>query len=394
MGRIILKPGESRTPLKIEGLHYETGKPVSIFVIGGTIVEIKEIKALPKGDENVYVAPGFIDNQVNGYANVDFSGDDLTIQGIIDATNAIMKDGVTSFMPTLVTNSHEKLAGNFRILREACERDASVNAAIPGFHLEGPYISPEEGFRGCHQPEFIRKPLWEEFTIYQEAAGGRIIQVTVAPEIEGAQEFIRKCSSVGIVVAIGHSNANAEQVRIAVENGVKLSTHIGNGCANMIHRHNNPLWPQLANDNLTATIIADGNHLLPEEVKVFVKAKGIDRIILTSDVIYLAGMAPGNYRFAGMEVILKENGMLLNASQNCLAGASFPLKKGVENILEFAGVELYEAVKMASGNVARVYNLRDRGSLEAGKRADLVMIEKNGNKLNIRNTFKGGVPVA
>jgi N-acetylglucosamine-6-phosphate deacetylase len=251
-----------------------------------------------------------------------------------------------------------------------------------------------EGFRGCHQLEHIRKPSWEEFQFYQEAAGGRIIQVTVAPEVEGAQKFIKKCASSGIVVAIGHSNADSEQVRMAVENGAVLSTHLGNGCANMIHRHNNPLWPQLANDRLTATIIADGNHLLPEEVKVFVRAKGIDRIILTSDVIYLAGMAPGNYRFAGMEVTLKENGMLLNVSQNCLAGASFPLKKGVENVIEFAGVDLYEAVRMATENVARVYGLKDRGSLEAGKRADFVLIEKEGNKLKIRNTYKGGVPVA
>jgi N-acetylglucosamine-6-phosphate deacetylase len=162
----------------------------------------------------------------------------------------------------------------------------------------------------------------------------------------------------------------------------------------MIHRHNNPLWPQLANDKLTATIIADGNHLLPEEVKVFHRTKGTDNIILTSDVTYMAGMAPGKYIFAGMEVILKENGMLINASQNCLAGASFPLKKGVENILEFAGTDLKDAVKMASENAARIYDLKDRGSLEPGKRADIVLIEKEGRKIRIRETYKGGIPVS
>jgi N-acetylglucosamine-6-phosphate deacetylase len=393
MGRITIKPGENIVPSRIEGLHCITEKPVSIFVVGGVIVEIKEIKSLPKGYENLYVAPGLIDNQINGYANVDFSGDNLTVEGIISATREIVHDGVTSFLPTLVTNSHVNLIRNFRILAEACSRDATVNACIPGFHLEGPYISPEEGFRGCHQAEHIRKPDWQEFLQYQEAAGGKIIQVTVAPEAEGAMEFIKKCTDKGIVVAIGHSNANSEQIKMAVDNGARLSTHLGNGCANMIHRHNNPLWPQLANDKLTATIIADGNHLLPEELKVFYRAKGADNIILTSDVTYMAGLPPGRYTFAGMEVILKENGMLLNAEQNCLAGASFPLKKGVENMLEFEIANLGDAIRMASENPARIYRLADRGVLEAGKRADIVLIEKEGKKIRIRETFKGGVPV-
>lgn len=393
MGKITIKQNENIFPSRIEGHHYITGKPVSIFVIGGIILEIKETRSVPKGFENVFLAPGFIDNQINGYANVDFSGDNLNIEGIIRATREILRDGVTSYMPTLVTNSHENLLRNFSILAEACRTDSTLNASIPGFHLEGPYISPVDGFRGCHQAEHIRKPAWNEFLEYQKAAGGKIIQVTVAPEVEGALDFIKRCTSEGIVIAIGHSNADSDQIRQAVENGATLSTHLGNGCANMIHRHNNPLWPQLANDKLTATIIADGNHLLPEEVKVFHRTKGTDNIILTSDVTYMAGMAPGKYIFAGMEVILKENGMLINASQDCLAGASFPLKKGVENIIEFAGTDLKDAVKMASENVARVYHLKDRGLLEPGKRADIVLIEKEGKKIRIRDTYKGGIPV-
>lgn len=377
-------------PFSIEGIHYETGNLVRIEIIDGRIENIIEISGLKDEKSIFFIAPGLIDNQINGYANVDFSGNKLSVEDVIVATKAIWRDGVTSFLPTLITNSHENLIKNFRILNDALKKDKQLYESIPGFHLEGPYISPEEGYRGCHPIQHIRKPSWEEFTIYQKAAGGRIIQITIAPELEGAMEFIRLCSHNGIVIAMGHTNASAEQIRHAVENGVSLSTHLGNGCANLIHRHNNPIWPQLANDQLTPSIIADGLHLFPEEIRVFYKVKGPDNLILTSDVIYLAGMAPGKYIFLESEVILTEEGMLLNSENNCLAGASFPLKKGVENMMNITGCSLTKAINMASGNVARIYNLENRGILAPGKRADLILFERKDNQLQIRKTYLNG----
>jgi N-acetylglucosamine-6-phosphate deacetylase len=279
------------------------------------------------------------------------------------------------------------------VLCKALSEDDLLNDSIPGFHLEGPYISIEEGYRGCHPVEFIRKPSWDEFSELQKASGGRIIQVTIAPETEGAMEFIKKCTSAGIITAIGHTNASASQISEAVKNGSILSTHLGNGCANLIHRHKNPIWPQLANDRLTPTIIADGHHLTPEEVRVFYKVKGPDNIILTSDVVYLAGMAPGKYRFMGSDVMLNDEGMLLNIESDCLAGASFPLKKGVENVMHFTGCSLTRAINMASRNVARIYGLTGRGSLAKGTRADLILFERDGNKLIIRKTILNGIIV-
>lgn len=386
-----LRAGDAVLPFKVEGINYKTGKPVSIQIVAGIIAEIKEIARLSDDRKNIYVSPGLIDNQINGFANVDFSGENLTVDGIIRATKALLKEGVTTWMPTLVTNSYENLLKNFSILNEACKQDSLAESCIAGFHLEGPFISPEDGFRGCHPVQHIRKPSWDEFTDYQKSAGGRIIQVTVAPEVEGAMDFIKRCTGEGIVIAIGHSNANASQINKAVELGARLSTHLGNGCANMIHRHYNPIWAQLANEKLTPSIIADGNHLLPEEIQVFLKIKGVDNLILTSDVIYLAGMAPGRYTFSGMEVILKEDGMLLNASQNVLAGASFPIKRGVGNIMKFTGVMLYSAVKMATENVAQIYKLGDRGTLGIGKQADIITFSLDDNNLEIRETYKGGI---
>jgi N-acetylglucosamine-6-phosphate deacetylase len=374
----------------ITGLHYATGKPVTIRIVDGRIVDLTEDETLSGDDQKLIVAPGLIDNQINGYANVDFSGTALTASGIVDAAKAIWRSGVTTFLPTLITGSHENLVRNFGVLNEALILDSRLAGSVPGYHLEGPYISPDDGYRGCHPVQHVRKPLWDEFIEYQRAAGGKIIQVTLAPELEGAMDFIRLCRLNGIVVAMGHTNSTTAEINEAVDAGVSLSTHLGNGCANFIHRHFNPIWPQLANEKLTATIIADGFHLLPEELKVFRKVKGPDKLILTSDVIYLAGMAPGKYTFLESEVVLTVEGMLKNTVMNCLAGASFPLKTGVGNMMKFTECSLEEAVNMASKNVAEVYGMNDRGTLSSGKRADIILFEIEGDKICIRKTYLGG----
>jgi N-acetylglucosamine-6-phosphate deacetylase len=374
----------------VEGIHYETGNKVRIDILDGAIESIFDIPGSKDEKSNLFVVPGLIDNQINGYAGVDFSGSNLSADDVIEATKSIWKEGVTTFLPTLLTNSHENLIKNFKILKKAIGKDEMLRESVAGFHLEGPYISPEEGYRGCHPVQHIRKPSIKEFQEYQKAAGGRIIQITLAPEIEGVIEFIRLCTHDGIVVALGHTNASAGQINQAVENGARLSTHLGNGCANFIHRHKNPIWPQLANDRLTTSVIADGQHLSPEEIRVFYKVKGPENIILTSDVIYLAGMGPGRYTFLESEVILTEDGMLLNPELNCLAGASFPLKKGVENMMNFTGCSLTNAINMASGNVARIYGLNDRGKLVPGKRADIILCEKERNELKVIKTFLKG----
>ncbi len=384
---------EMKEFFKIEAVHYITGKPVRLEIIDGIITKIEDIDSLKGCDEALVIAPGLIDNQINGYTNVDFSGDNLTAEDFVKAAESIWRGGVTTFVPTLITSSNDLLIKNLKTLNNACGQNDLVSKSVPGFHLEGPYISTEEGYRGCHPVQYIHKPSWEEFMIFQEAAGGKIIQVTIAPELEGAAEFIKKCTREGVITGIGHTAASSEQITEAVDNGARLSTHLGNGCANMIHRHKNPLWAQLADDRLTASVIADGLHLLPEEMQVFYKVKGPDKIILTSDVIYLAGMAPGKYSFLGSEVILNDEGMLLNTEQNCLAGASFPLKNGVENMVTLSGCSLWQAINMASSNVARILNLEERGNLYLGKRADLMLFKKEGQSLQIKNIWLNGTLV-
>ena len=377
--------------LEIEAIHYETGKSVKIEIRDKLIYKILQISD-PLENQNLFVAPGLIDNQINGYKGIDFSDITLTADKMRKAVETIRADGVTTFIPTVITNSHENLLINFRNLAETM-KDDEVRDSVAGFHLEGPYISPEEGYYGCHPSAFIRKPSWDEFARYQEAAGGNIIQVTISPEIEGCIGFIEKCTNNNVMVSIGHTNASAEQIKKAVDHGARLSTHLGNGCANLIDRHRNPLWPQLANDLLIPSIIADGHHLLPEEVQVFYRVKGPHNMILTSDVTHLGGMTPGKYTFLGSEVVLTDEGLIKNPALNCLAGASMPLRTGVGNIMKFTGCSLGEAINMASGNVARIYNLSDRGSLSVSMRADLILFEIDGFNIKIKQAWKNGEKV-
>ena len=373
----------------LEALHYETVQPVRIDIEEGLITGITFLSQEAATSGLAYVAPGLIDNQVNGYAGVDFSGENLSTEEVARATRALWDTGVTTYLPTLVTNAPQNLIENFRILAAASLHE-EVRLSIPGFHLEGPWLSKLDGFRGCHQEDQLANPNISQLISFQNAAGGRIVQVTLAPELPGAMDMISYCRENGILTAIGHSNASGDEINRACQFGTRLSTHLGNGCANLIHRHKNPIWPQLAAEQLIPTLIADGHHLSPEELKVFLLVKGKERIILTSDITYLAGMPAGKYHFAGAEVILTEDGRLRSADQDCLAGASLPLLKGVENMMRFTGCSLGSAINMASSNVANVFGWNDRGALVPGRRADLLLLNFHGNHLSVKTTFLAG----
>ena len=377
---------------KIEGIYYLNNKPVSIEIKDGKIAGIQQIEKLSDTSHVAYIAPGLIDNQVNGFAGVSFcfAGGLLSKEGILKATSELWKIGVTSYLPTLTTNSEEVLSQNFTLLAET-KNDKAILGSIVGYHLEGPYISSEDGYRGAHPLKYVRKPDWKEFMALYEASGRNILTVTIAPELDGAMEFIRKCTKLGIVVAIGHHNATKPVIDQAVMNGAKIATHLGNGCANMINRHVNPLWPQLANNQLMASIICDGFHLRDEEISVFYKVKGSEMTIITSDVTSYAGLPPGEYKNEEGETIeLTKEGMLRYPAQNVLYGSASPISKGVARIIKVTGCQVSEAIMMASTNPAKLYGLTDRGSIEPGKRADIILFTIGESDLKIVKTYVSG----
>lgn len=376
----------------VEGLWYLDNKPVSIAIKEGKIVSIQHLQRLTDENNQVFIAPGLIDNQVNGFDGISFcfAGGQLTREGILKATQELWTYGVTTYLPTLTTNSYDILKRNFALLA-ASKNDKLIHGSIAGYHLEGPYISAEDGYRGAHPLKYVRKPDWKEFMELYEASGRNILTITLAPELEGAMDFIRKCTAMGITVAIGHHNGSKEIVDEAVLNGAKIATHLGNGCANMINRHNNPLWPQLANNQLKASIICDGFHLKDEEVAVFYKVKGVEKTIITSDVTSYASLPPGEYKNDQGEIIeLTKEGMLRYPAQNVLYGSASPISRGVARIMKITGCSLGAAIQMASTNPANLYGLNDRGSLEPGKRADLILFEIGESELKIKKTYVAG----
>jgi N-acetylglucosamine-6-phosphate deacetylase len=363
------------------------GMPVLIKISNGKISEIIR-QDLTDLKRDLFVAPGLIDIQINGYMGVDFSGPDLTLDGIREATKALWKEGITMYLPTVITSAHSRLIKNFTILAQALN-DPEIGNSIPGFHLEGPYISPVQGFRGAHLEKYIRPPDWEEFSEYKKASNNGITLVTVAPEMGGALQFISQCVEQGIVVSLGHHNAGSEVIDQAVNAGASLATHLGNGCANMINRHYNPIWPQLAEDRLAISIIADGYHLTREEIRSFYKIKGSDHTILISDALDLAGLPPGEYIRGERKVLLTPHVVKFPA-ENVLAGAASPVSHCLGNMMRFTQCSLGDAIKMASTNPAKLMKLDDIGELRQGKRADLILFTIEEGKVVIYKTIIAG----
>jgi N-acetylglucosamine-6-phosphate deacetylase len=330
----------------------------TLHIEGGNISRIEPIanrSGLERADPNLYLAPGFFDPQVNGFAGVDFNGKDLTPDDVHRAAQAVSATGVTTFFPTLITASFDRLTHQLKILKEAIENDPLVSKMCRGIHLEGPYISSVEGPRGVHPVQFIRPPQWEEFERLQEACGGRIKLITLAPEKEGSLHFIEKAVSNRVVVGIGHTEASEEILDAACEAGAKLSTHLGNGIGNLILRHRNPFQKQLSMDGLMASIIADGIHLPDNVVRNIVKAKTPERILLCTDAISAAAQPPGRYGLADLDVDVGDDGTTRLVGTGGLAGSTLSIPRAISNLIKFTGVDLRTTIKMATENGRKLF---------------------------------------
>ncbi|MDD3671830.1 MAG: amidohydrolase family protein, partial [Sphaerochaetaceae bacterium] len=222
-----------------------------------------------------YVSPGFIDIQVNGYMGMDYSSATLQPEHLESMVRSMAATGTTQHCPTIVTASQDRILRNLELIRTTRDASPLLQHAIPGIHVEGPYISGADGARGTHDAAFVRNPDLNEFKEWQDAAKGLVKIVTLAPETKGALRFIEEVAATGVVVAIGHTQAKPAEILKAVEAGARLSTHLGNGSPTMINRLRNHIWPQLACDKLVASIITDGDHLPAEVVKTYTRAKGL-----------------------------------------------------------------------------------------------------------------------
>lgn len=377
----------------VRGRHYSSGDVLDFDLEGGVIqgIRVPDHAAPALGGDDYWVAPGLIDIQVNGYQGIGFGHGDLTVEQMVRATVALADGGVTSFCPTVTTNSLETMEASIRTIAKAIKTSREVRERVLGIHIEGPYISSEEGPRGAHPLEHIRIPDWDEFSRLVSAGEGNVRIVTLSPEHPKAPEFINKAARAGLVVAIGHHGATRDQIRAAVAAGAVLSTHLGNGSHAQLPRHPNYIWEQLANDSLLASIIVDGYHLPPAVVKSFYRAKGSGRLIIVSDAVSIAGLPPGKYQLHGKEVDLVAGEVVRLTGTPYLAGAIVKMCDAVNNMVRFAGASMAEAVSMATTNPARLLQVEgDRARLAVGWKADLVLFRGEPGSLKLAATISGG----
>jgi N-acetylglucosamine-6-phosphate deacetylase len=351
------------------GLSPETGTPIAVTVADGRIQKVE-----PRADESVsnWISPGWIDLQVNGFAGVDYNSPATTAEQVGRSIQAQRKTGVTRLLPTVITGDLDEMAACLANLARA-KSELTEGSAIIGFHVEGPWISPDDGPRGAHPREHVRPASIDEFKRLQEAAQGLIRLLTLAPESPGAAALVEYAARSGVTVSIGHTGATAAQLEAAVSAGATMTTHLGNGAHPVLPKGANYILHQMADDRLSAGLIVDGIHLSPDFVKVAVRAKGPDRAFLVTDAVAPAGCPPGLHPLGSQQVRLSEDGSV-RLPDGRLAGSSLRMDKAVQNVMRFAAIGVDQAVRMASVNAAKAIGLQERtGFLAPGDPAELVL---------------------
>ncbi|MCO0598477.1 amidohydrolase family protein [Peribacillus butanolivorans] len=381
---------DTNKTLTIEGIHFQTKKPISIQVQNGIISKIQT--NIEKFSEDLpIIGPGLVDLQINGYEGLDFNTLPIDDSLVPAVTRALWKEGVTSYCPTVITNNDELIEEAMRAIAKAYSQDSYVRRAIAGIHLEGPFISPKDGPRGAHSKAYVKGPDWSLFQRWQDAAEGKIKIVTLSPEWPGASKFIERCVDNDVIVSIGHTAATSKQIREAVDAGARMSTHLGNGAHLMLPRHPNYIWEQLSQDELWACVIADGFHLPDSMLKVIIRTKG-SKVMLVSDAVYLSGMPSGNYNsHIGGEVVLTPKGKLhLADNPKLLAGSAQMLTWGIRHLVKSKLMSLSEAWEMASMRPASFIGFPCEAGLKVGAPADLIAFTSNEDGIDIIETYKNG----
>jgi N-acetylglucosamine-6-phosphate deacetylase len=373
--------------MEIIARHYELGDWVRIAVAQGQISRVSPADSPPVApQEQEWVAPAFWDIQLNGRWGISFSGAGLTVEQVAEVVLAQRALGTARLCPTLITAPADQMRHGVRTIAAACERYDEVRTIVAGIHLEGPFLSAGEGYRGAHPPEAIRDADWKLFQQFQEDSGGRIVLMTLAPEVPGALDLIARATAAGVAIALGHTAADGATIRGAVEAGASLSTHLGNGIAADLPRHPNPIWTQAAEDRLMASLIADGHHLDRDTLRVLARAKGPDRVILVSDASPLAGLPVGTYGPWAVD----PSGRVLVAGTPYLAGSNQPLGTGVHNLQRAMSWSLADTLATVSTNPARLLR-QPVPELRVGEPANLVVFRNGSGGFALLKTCVQGV---
>jgi N-acetylglucosamine-6-phosphate deacetylase len=364
---------------------------VRVTCAGGLIDRVQNLGEPQPGAP--FISPGFIDLQINGFAGLHFSDPDMTPGDMDRLLHALWATGTTTLLPTLISNTPEGLQAAFRKLEDFRKTHPRFASSAPAYHLEGPYLSPGPS-AGAHKAEYMRNPDWDEFSGIATAAGHRIALVTLAPEWPGAEAFIRRAIKAGVRVALSHTDGSPGDVHRAADAGASLNTHLGNGCPQLLDRHQAPFWAQLDDERLAAGIICDGFHLSPEMVRIIARLKGPDRCILVSDAVFVAGLEPGSYDLAGKPIELLLSGQVVTADRRSMAGSTLDMATAVGNYRKLTGCPLSEAVNAATSVPAAYLKLPGLcRAIEPGQPANLVLFHFRHDRLSVEQTVLAGETV-
>ena len=348
--------------------HFATRHPVRIRWADGVITQI-EPAAAP--EEDCWLTPPIFDVQINGYAGVDFQQDDLTEAHLLQAARALRSDGCARFLLTLITADWGTLTARLRHLAALRAHSAELQAAIAGWHLEGPFLSPAPGFHGAHDPAFMLSPTPEHIRELRRLAGNDPLLLTLAPEVAGALAAIECATGLGIKVSLGHTNAPAEILAKAVRAGATLFTHLGNGCPRELDRHDNILWRVCETPGLTPSLIPDGIHVSPTPFRLMHRLLN-DAVFYTTDAMAAAGAAPGQYTIGQVRVEVGADQIVRQPGRTNFAGSALRPAEGVFRAAKMLNGPWLEAWSRFSEVPARLMGLRYE--LAVGRRATFCLV--------------------
>ncbi len=355
---------------ELEAWHVATQKPVRVRWSAGRITQLEAVSHPPPPEQ--WLAPGLFDLQVNGYGGIDFQQDQLTLEDLLTAVRGLRTAGCTRFFVALITDDWSRLMNRLRHLRSLREQSAELRGAIAGWHVEGPFLSAEPGFRGAHQPDWMRDPAPDHIRELRAAAGDDPVLLTLAPERDGAMKAIKEAVAQGIIVSLGHTDASADVLRQAVAAGARAFTHLGNGCPRALDRHDNILWRVLETPGLMISLIPDRIHVSPQLFRLTHKLLGPESIYYTTDAMSAAGAPPGSYRLGPLKLEVGADQVVRQPGQALFAGSALRPVEGVFRAAEMLGCSWQEAWLRFSDVPARLLDLPS--GLAVGRPAEFCLV--------------------
>ncbi len=373
MDKLILKVGKALTPT-------EELNEVSLIIEDG---KVKRIASWNSGEnKNTHIfpeaiaCPGFIDIHMHGYGGYDSTTDKS--KNLRKIAETIPETGVTTFLPTTMSETQEALMKAAEAFREAKRRN-NEGAEMPGIHFEGPHFGTGEE-KGAQNPEVLRKPDLDELDDLYETADGMIDRITLAPELPEAKKYIEKAKELEIVLSAGHTAASYEEALEGFEAGITISNHLYNGMKSFHHRKPGIIGATLTRDNVYAELIADLVHLHPATIDITLRSKGVEKTILITDSISVTGLSDGRYELGGQEIIV-ENGISKIKETGRLAGSTLTMNKAIKNVYSKLEYDIKDVVRMATLNPATALGYPDRGRLSPGCAGNVTIIDSEFNVL-------------